>query len=96
MHRKPPAVHIIRFFAQQVKQLRVSQADEKIEAGIRIGLDEKPVSYTHLAVSDEDGLATFEGIPYGTYTIAETQALPGYLKNPTQVPICLLYTSRCV
>ena len=41
MHRKPPAVHIIRFFAQQVKQLRVSQADEKIEAGIRIGHDEE-------------------------------------------------------
>lgn len=37
------------------------------------------------SVTDANGIVTFEQIPYGHYTIVETQPLPGYLPNTAQV-----------
>lgn len=36
MNRKPAAVNIIRFFTQQVEQLRVDHTDQEIEAAVCI------------------------------------------------------------
>ena len=36
-------------------------------------------------VSDANGLVTFEKIPYGRYTVEETQPLPGYFKTAVHV-----------
>ena len=74
---------VTRFSIQKV------DANRKPLAGVEFGLFREDGTLQASAVSDADGLATFKNIPYGTYTIAETQALPGYLKNPTQVPITL-------
>ena len=72
-----------RFSIQKV------DASRKPLAGVEFGLFREDGTLQASAVSDAGGLATFEGIPYGTYTIAETQALPGYLKNLTRVTITL-------
>ena len=48
------------------------------------------------AVTDKDGLAKFDGVPIGTYTITEDgSTVPyGYLvADSKQVTVCLLYTS---
>ena len=37
------------------------------------------------AVSDANGLVTFEKIPYGRYTVEETQPLTGYFKTEVNV-----------
>lgn len=37
------------------------------------------------AKTDAKGMATFEKVPFGTYTLVETQALPGYLKADTEI-----------
>ncbi len=37
------------------------------------------------SATDTNGIVTFEQIPYGNFTIVETQPLPGYLPNPVQV-----------
>ena len=34
MNREPAAVHIIRLFAQQIEQLRISHADQEVETGV--------------------------------------------------------------
>lgn len=41
MHRKPPAVHVVGFFAQQVKHLRQGQSNQKIEGRIGVSGDEE-------------------------------------------------------
>ena len=56
-------------------------------AGIEFGLFREDGTRQATAVSDNDGLVTFEKIPYGTYYIQETKTLTGYLKNFTKVPI---------
>ena len=53
-----------RFSIQKV------DASRKPLAGVEFGLFREDGTLQASAVSDEDGLATFEGIPYGTYTIA--------------------------
>lgn len=39
------------------------------------------------AVSDKNGVIVFERIPYGSYTIVETQPLPGYFKADVHVEL---------
>lgn len=56
-------------------------------AGVTFGLFRADGTQQAQAMSDENGLVTFEKIPYGTYTIRETKTLSGYLKNPTSIPI---------
>jgi len=56
-------------------------------AGIEFGLFREDGTQQATAVSDENGIVTFEKIPYGTYTIQETKTLTGYLKNFTKIPI---------
>lgn len=58
-------------------------------SGIEFGLFREDGTLQASAVSDENGLVTFEKIPYGTYTIEETKPLSGYLKNFTKVPITI-------
>ena len=58
-------------------------------AGVEFGLFREDGTQQASAVSDSNGLVTFEKIPYGTYTIRETKALTGYLKAHTDVPIVI-------
>lgn len=55
--------------------------------GVQFSLMKENGSKQFIAVSDENGLVTFEKIPYGSYTIQETKPLPGYLKNDTGIEI---------
>ena len=41
MNRKPAAVNIVRFLAEQVEELGVRHTDEKIERAVRITHDQK-------------------------------------------------------
>ena len=54
-------------------------------AGVAFTLTQDDGSSFFTAVTDEHGAATFERIPYGDYTIVETQPLPGYLQNDTEI-----------
>lgn len=57
--------------------------------GVEFGLFREDGTLQASAVSDDNGLVTFEKIPFGTYTIEETTPLSGYLKNFTKVPITI-------
>lgn len=57
--------------------------------GVEFGLFREDGTLQATAISDSNGLVTFEKIPYGTYTIEETKTLSGYLKNITKVPIII-------
>ena len=41
MDREPPAVHIVRLFAQQIEQLGVAEGDQEIEGVVRIAHDKE-------------------------------------------------------
>ncbi len=56
-------------------------------AGVIFSLRKDDYSKLFTAVSDENGLVTFEKIPYGKYIIEETKPLPGYLKNDSRIEI---------
>lgn len=58
-------------------------------AGVEFGLFGEDGALQAKAVTDEKGIATFEKIPYGTYTIRETKALPGYLKNTATATVTI-------
>ena len=58
-------------------------------SGVEFGLFREDGTQQAAAVSDAEGLVTFEKIPYGTYTIQETRTLTGYLRNFTKVPITI-------
>ena len=55
--------------------------------GVEFGLFREDGSLQASAVSDINGLVTFEKVPYGSYVIQEMKALPGYLKNPKKIPV---------
>ena len=50
-------------------------------AGVEFSLIREDGTVQAKAITDVDGLATFEKIPYGTYSIRETKSLPGYLRS---------------
>ena len=55
--------------------------------GVEFGLLNKHDEILFTAVSDAQGVVTFEKIPYGTYTVMETRPLPGYIAEDTTVEI---------
>lgn len=55
--------------------------------GVEYGLFREDGALQATAVTDSEGLATFEQIPYGSYTIEEIKPLPGYVKDHTKTPI---------
>ena len=44
MDRQPPAVHIVRFFTEQVEQLGVAHGDQEVKAIVRVAHNEKQCS----------------------------------------------------
>ena len=46
MHRKPPAVHVIRLFAQEVEKLGIAHGQQEVERIIRIGHDHEQRRFT--------------------------------------------------
>lgn len=65
------------------------KADEsgKPLAGVMFGLKKADGMLMMTAKTDAKGMATFEKVPFGTYTLVETRALPGYLKADTEIKI---------
>ena len=55
--------------------------------GVEYGLFREDGTLHTTAVTDSEGLATFEKVPYGSYTIEEIKQLPGYVKDHTKTPI---------
>lgn len=58
-------------------------------AGVEFSLIRENGAVQAKAITDVNGLAIFEKIPYGTYTIRETKALPGYLMNTETATITI-------
>ena len=56
-------------------------------AGVMFGLKKADGMLMMTAKTNAKGMATFEKVPFGTYTLVETQALPGYLKADTEIKI---------
>ena len=54
-------------------------------AGVMFGLKKADGMLMMTAKTDAKGMATFEKVPFGTYTLVETQALLGYLKADTEI-----------
>ena len=54
-------------------------------SGVMFGLKKADGMLMMTAKTDAKGMATFEKVPFGTYTLVETQALPGYLKADTEI-----------
>ena len=67
--------------------LRKVDESGKPLAGVMFGLKKADGMLMMTAKTDEKGMATFEKVPFGTYTLVETQALPGYLKADTEIKI---------
>lgn len=67
--------------------LRKADENGKPLAGVMFGLKKADGMLMMTAKTDAKGMATFEKVPFGTYTLVETRALPGYLKADTEIKI---------
>ena len=67
--------------------LRKADENGKPLAGVMFGLKKADGMLMMTAKTDAKGMATFEKVPFGTYMLVETQALPGYLKTDTEIKI---------
>lgn len=67
--------------------LRKVDESGKPLAGVMFGLKKADGMLMMTAKTDAKGMATFEKVPFGTYMLVETQALPGYLKTDTEIKI---------
>ena len=67
--------------------LRKADENGKPLAGVMFGLKKADGMLMMTAKTDAKGMATFEKVPFGTYVLVETQALPGYLKTDTEIRI---------
>ena len=65
--------------------LRKADENGKPLAGVMFGLKKADGLLLMTAKTDVKGMATFEKVPFGTYTLVETQALLGYLKADTEI-----------
>ena len=65
--------------------LRKVDESGKPLAGVMFGLKKADGMLLMTAKTDAKGMATFEKVPFGTYTLVETRALPGYLKADTEI-----------
>ena len=54
-------------------------------SGVMFGLKKADGMLMMTAKTDAKGMATFEKVPFGTYMLVETRALPGYLKADTEI-----------
>ena len=66
-------------------QLRKQDENGVPLSGVEFALVTETGMRLTTAVSDANGLVTFEKIPYGRYTVEETQPLPGYFKAAVHV-----------
>ncbi len=66
-------------------QLRKQDENGAPLSGVEFALVTETGTRLTTAVSDANGLVTFEKIPYGRYTVEETQPLPGYFKAAVHV-----------
>lgn len=66
-------------------QLRKQDENGVPLSGVEFALVTETGTRLMTAVSDANGLVTFEKIPYGRYTVEETQPLPGYFKTAVHV-----------
>lgn len=67
--------------------LRKVDESGKPLAGVMFGLKKADGMLMMTAKTDAKGMATFEKVPFGTYMLVETRALPGYLKADTEIKI---------
>ena len=65
--------------------LRKADESGKPLAGVMFGLKKADGMLMMTAKTDAKGMATFEKVPFGTYMLVETRALPGYLKADTEI-----------
>ena len=65
--------------------LRKADESGKPLAGVMFGLKKADGMLLMTAKTDAKGMAAFEKVPFGTYTLVETRALPGYLKADTEI-----------
>lgn len=63
--------------------LRKTDTGGRVLAGVQFALVDADGNQIMTAETDENGLASFERIPHGSYTVVETQPLPGYLPAGT-------------
>ena len=77
--------------ADDVTRFSIRKVDpqHKPLEGVEYGLFREDGTLHTTAVTDSEGLATFEKVPYGSYTIEEIKQLPGYVKDHTKTPITL-------
>ena len=65
--------------------LRKADESGKPLSGVMFGLKKADGMLMMTAKTDAKGMATFEKVPFGTYMLVETRALPGYLKTDTEI-----------
>ena len=63
--------------------LRKTDTGGRVLAGVQFALVDADGNQIMTAETDENGLASFERIPHGRYTVVETQPLSGYLPAGT-------------
>ena len=63
--------------------LRKTDTGGRVLAGVQFALVDADGNQIMTAETDENGLASFERIPYGRYTVVETRSLSGYLPAGT-------------
>mgnify|MGYP001071748258 CR=1 FL=1 len=67
---------------------KVSEHNEPL-TGVAFSLKDERGAVVATALTDADGIAMFEKIPYGSYTVVERKPLPGYLPSGVQVTLTL-------
>lgn len=81
-------------FSNDVTRFFVKKVNEKCEAleGTEFGLKDADGKIVMTAVSDENGIATFEKVSVGEYTIVELKPTEGYLMSEVAVPVTVTST----
>ena len=67
---------------------KVGEHNEPL-AGVAFSLKDERGAVVATVLTDTDGIAMFEKIPYGSYTVVESKPLPGYLPSGVQVSLTL-------
>lgn len=67
---------------------KVGEHNEPL-TGVAFSLKDERGAVVATVLTDADGIAMFEKIPYGSYTVVESKPLPGYLPSGEQVTLTL-------
>ena len=67
---------------------KVGEHNEPL-TGVAFSLKDERGAVVATVLTDTDGIAMFEKIPYGSYTVVESKPLPGYLPSGVQVTLTL-------